>query len=103
MRAFLRLDTLATHEAAAGAVVMREPLRWKPGTHVEYSDLNAMLLGWIVERVSGQTLDQFAKTNVFDPLGMSQTMYLPPKPLHKRTAPSNLWHGVSISGAVNDQ
>jgi len=103
MRAFLRLDTLATDPATARAIVVSEPLRWKPGMRVEYSDLNAMLLGWVVERVSGQTLDQFARANVFDPLGMTQTMYLPPKAVHKRTAPSNLWHGVSISGAVNDQ
>src|SRR5256885_3670323 len=49
-RSFLRLDTLARDSSTARRIVMSEPLSWKPGTRVEYSDLNAMLLGWIVER-----------------------------------------------------
>ena len=103
MRAFIRLDTLAHDPASARAIVMREPLRWKTGSRVEYSDLNAMLLGWIVQKVSGMPLDRFAAANVFTPLGMTQTMFVPPRSVYRRTAPSNLWHGTSIAGMVNDQ
>jgi CubicO group peptidase (beta-lactamase class C family) len=103
LRAFLRLDTLARDSATARKLVLQEPLRWKTGVRVEYSDLNAMLLGWIVERVSGLPLDRFASAHVFAPLGMTQTMFLPPRSIHRRIAPTNLWHGVSIAGAVNDQ
>jgi CubicO group peptidase (beta-lactamase class C family) len=103
LRSFLRLDTLARDSATARQLVMREPLRWKPGTRVEYSDLNAMLLGWIVERVSSMRLDRFAAAKVFTPLGMEQTTFLPAHSLQYRTAPTNLWHGVSIAGSVNDQ
>src|SRR2546421_448950 len=53
LRAFLRLDTLARTAAEARQVVFREPLRWRPGSRMVYSDLNAILLGWVVERVSG--------------------------------------------------
>ncbi|MBI4420856.1 MAG: beta-lactamase family protein [Gemmatimonadetes bacterium] len=101
--AFLRLDTLARDAAGARQVVLQEPLRWSPGAHMEYSDLNAMLLGWIVERVSGQTLDRFVADQVFGPVRMTQTLFRPPRLLHRRAAPVNLWRGHPIAGAVNDQ
>jgi len=103
LRSFLRLDTLAHDSATARQLVMQEPLRWKPGTRVEYSDLNAMLLGWIVEQVSGTRLDRFAAANIFTPLGMRQTTFLPARSLQYRIAPTNLWHGAALAGSVNDQ
>jgi CubicO group peptidase (beta-lactamase class C family) len=103
LRSFIRLDTLARDSAAARQLVMRELLRWKPGTRVEYSDLNAMLLGWIVERVSGMRLDRFAAANIFGPLGMEETIFLPARSLQYRIAPTNYWHGASIAGSANDQ
>ena len=103
LRAFLRLDTLARDSATARKIVLHEPLRWKTGSRVEYSDLNAMILGWIVERVSGIRLDNFAVANVFTPLGMTQSTFLPPRSIHRRVAPVNLWRGTPIAGAVNDQ
>lgn len=45
----------------------------RPGTIFRYSDVNYILLGEIVRRVSGETLDTFARTNVFEPLGMLDT------------------------------
>ncbi len=103
LRAFLRLDTLAKDSAGARKVLMAEALRWKPGARVEYSDLNAMLLGFIVERVTGVRQDLFASSTIFSAIGMSQTTFLPPKSLHRRTMPTNNWRGTPISGAVNDQ
>jgi uncharacterized protein YbbC (DUF1343 family)/CubicO group peptidase (beta-lactamase class C family) len=59
-----------------------------PGERFVYSDINFLLLGEIVARVSGMTLDRYAKTHIFDPLGMRDTMFLPPEPLRPRIAPT---------------
>lgn len=48
-----------------------------PGSRFTYSDLGFILLGWIVEDVSGQPLDVFARDNIFKPLGMKDTLFRP--------------------------
>ncbi|MBL8512770.1 MAG: beta-lactamase family protein [Betaproteobacteria bacterium] len=48
-----------------------------PGTAFRYSDVNFILLGAIVERVSGESLDTFAQRRIFAPLGMTRSGYLP--------------------------
>lgn len=50
-------------------------LKSKPGDVYEYSNLGYLLLGQIVERVSGQTLRTFAEDRIFGPLGMSKTHF----------------------------
>jgi uncharacterized protein YbbC (DUF1343 family)/CubicO group peptidase (beta-lactamase class C family) len=59
-----------------------------PGERFVYSDINYFLLGEIVHRVSGQTLDRFARDRVFAPLGMKDTTFLPPESLQRRIAPT---------------
>jgi len=59
-----------------------------PGERFIYSDINFFLLGEIVGRVSGQPLDRYVKTHVFDPLGMKDTGFLPAEPLRARIAPT---------------
>jgi len=103
LRAGLRLDTLARDAAEARALVLAEPLRWPPDSRTLYSDLNAMLLGWIVEAVAGEPLDVFAAREVFGPLQMTSTQYRPPKALVPRIMPVGLWHGHAIAGEVHDQ
>ncbi|MDE3105094.1 MAG: sodium/solute symporter [Acidobacteriota bacterium] len=56
---------------------LTSPLTAAPGTHFEYSDVNFITLGALVERLSGQTLDVYAQQHIFTPLGMTQTRYLP--------------------------
>jgi CubicO group peptidase (beta-lactamase class C family) len=80
-----------------------QPLVRAPGDSAEYSDLNALFLGLIVEKVAGLPLDQLARREVFGPLGMTQTMYRPPSSLKRRIAPSGLWRGRPVPGDVNDQ
>jgi len=65
-----------------------------PGERFVYSDINYFLLGDIVKRVGGLPLDQFAKKHVFDPLGMKETMFAPPKSLEPRIAPTEHLRGV---------
>lgn len=50
---------------------------YEPGTRFLYSDVGYIVAAEIVRRVSGKTLDQFAKENIFAPLAMSATAYYP--------------------------
>lgn len=56
---------------------MDSPLVTTPGTHFEYSDINFITLGALVEKLSGETLDVYAEQHIFKPLGMTHTRYLP--------------------------
>ena len=59
-----------------------------PGERFVYSDINFFVLGEIVRRVTGQTLDQFARDRIFRPLGMRDTGFNPPASLRPRIAPT---------------
>jgi uncharacterized protein YbbC (DUF1343 family)/CubicO group peptidase (beta-lactamase class C family) len=59
-----------------------------PDERFVYSDINFFLLGDIVRRVSGDRLDRYAAAHVFGPLGMKDTMFLPPAALRGRIAPT---------------
>jgi SSS family transporter len=56
---------------------MNSPLTTTPGTHFEYSDINYIVLGALVEKLSGESLDDYATQHIFKPLGMAHTRYLP--------------------------
>ena len=103
LRAFLPLNTLTDNAADARAAVMSEPLRWRPGSRVEYSDLNAMLLGWLVEAVSEASLDDFVGREFYAPLGLTQTRYNLRREQRGRAAPINVWRGHPIQGVIHDQ
>jgi CubicO group peptidase (beta-lactamase class C family) len=62
------------------------PLGASPGERTAYSDFSAILLGLIIERISGQTLDAFVEQHVFAPLGMRETGF---RPLTWRDAAGN--------------
>jgi uncharacterized protein YbbC (DUF1343 family)/CubicO group peptidase (beta-lactamase class C family) len=59
-----------------------------PGERFVYSDINYVLLGDVVRRVSGMPLNEFARTHIFEPLGMKDTTFLPPASLRPRIAPT---------------
>ena len=59
-----------------------------PGETFVYSDINFFLLGDIVSRITGQSLDAYLKRMVFEPLGMKETGFNPPKALLPRIAPT---------------
>src|SRR5213080_1953500 len=71
----------------------REPLRSQPGTRFVYSDINYIALGEVVHRVSGLMLDEFAKRNLFAPLGMRDTGFRPEAKLRARIAPTEKRRG----------
>lgn len=53
------------------------PLESRPGEVFHYSDINYILLGALIENVTGDALDVYVQQNVFAPLGMADTRYLP--------------------------
>jgi len=59
-----------------------------PGERFVYSDINYILLGDIVRRVSGTPLNEFARKEIFEPLGMTDTMFLPAASIKPRIAPT---------------
>jgi CubicO group peptidase (beta-lactamase class C family) len=88
------------------AKALAEPLLTEPGTKVEYSDIGFILLGEIVERVTGKALDQFAHERIFAPLGMSNSLFDPPKNLLARIAPTEndtTFRKRLVHGEVHDQ
>ncbi|MCH2597775.1 MAG: beta-lactamase family protein [Pirellulales bacterium] len=74
----------------------------KRGTRFTYTDVGFIVLGKLVEKVSGQTLDEFAKTNVFQPLEMRETSFNPSAELRKRAAPTEQRDGKWLKGEVHD-
>jgi CubicO group peptidase (beta-lactamase class C family) len=81
------------------------PLDTLPGVRMLYSDIGAILLGKIVERVSGETLDRYLARHVFAPLGMVDTRYKLPSVERYRTAPTEIdpWRGRHLLGEVHDE
>lgn len=76
------------------AVIAREPLEFEPGTRCLYSNWGFPPLGRIIELVSGERYDQFVERRIFQPLGMTDTFYVPPLEKCERIAVSyNLEQG----------
>ncbi len=59
-----------------------------PGSGFVYSDVNFIVLGALVERVSGETLDEYVVRHIFQPLKMTRTRYLPPAAWRAKIAPT---------------
>jgi CubicO group peptidase (beta-lactamase class C family) len=67
------------------------PLRFEPGTRYHYS-VATDVLGALVERLSGQTLEQFFQARIFDPLDMHDTFFNVPESKVARLAGGHLWN-----------
>jgi len=63
--------------ATAHALACAQTVTHAPGTLFRYSDINYILLGQVVEKVTGVPLDSYAQAHIFAPLGMRDTGYLP--------------------------
>jgi CubicO group peptidase (beta-lactamase class C family) len=80
-------------------------LLYPPGTRRIYDDLGYILLGLIVESITGFTLDKYCENKIFEPLGMGETMFAPPKALLGRVVPTefNADRGGLLRGIVHDE
>ena len=85
------------------AVVATEPLERAPGVSARYSDLNAILMGLVIEEVEAEPLDLAAARLVFAPLGMRHTRFGAASGDLRQTAPSRMDRGVAVAGVVNDE
>lgn len=103
LRAYLPLYQTAVNRDSAIARLYREPLRRLPGRAAEYSDLNFLLLGLLVERVTGQPLERYVHDAVFEPAGLRHTDYRVADSLAARTAPTGSYRGRAVCCRVNDQ
>jgi beta-N-acetylhexosaminidase len=86
--------------------VIEEPLVREPGAQIEYSDLGFILLGRIVETLTGESLDTFAEKRILAPLGMSNAHFNPTKKLRARIAPTendNAYRKRLLRGEVHDE
>lgn len=87
-------------------MIFAEPLEYEPGAKVVYSDLGIILMAEIIQRLTGQPLDQLAEENIFDPLGMKNSMYKPPKKLWPEIAPTEVDNQMRhrlVQGEVHDE
>ncbi|MCV6966860.1 beta-lactamase family protein [Mycobacterium intermedium] len=74
------------------------PLESEPGTVFHYSDINYILLGALLEKITGETLDVYVQRKVFAPLGLQETSYLPPA---KACGPHTI-RGVAVGWAPGE-
>ncbi len=73
-----------------------------PGEHFVYSDVGFIVLGELVEKLSGMPLDAFATKHIFTPLGMTETAFRPRGRLQERAAPTVQRDGRWLIGEVHD-
>ena len=90
-------DTLS-----AIAVATREKPRVTPGTEFHYCDLNFILLGEIVRRVAQQPLNEFVAREIYAPLRLKDTGFLPSARLRPRIAPTQELPDGLLRGIVHD-
>ncbi len=74
-----------------------------PGSRFSYSDINFIVLGALVERVSGESLDQYCERHIFSPLKMRHTRFLPPAAWRAKIAPTQYDENEHmLRGVVHD-
>ena len=119
MRAGITIRHLLTHTSGLRPGIPKEP-EWSgyeagihraielepdgpPDRFFRYSDINFILLSEVVRRVSGMALNEFAAKNVFAPLKMDSTRFVPPEDWRSRIAPTEKGdNGVMLRGVVHD-
>jgi uncharacterized protein YbbC (DUF1343 family) len=84
----LDLKTAWKGRDSAYQMVMDQKPAFPPGSRFLYSDINFETLGFIVEKVSGMSLDEYAAKNIYEPLEMKDTRFLPPATWLPRIAPT---------------
>ena len=88
----------------ARRLIIETPLEAPPGTRTEYSDVGADVLGFVIEAIAGERLDQFVSRTIYRRLGLQNTMFLPGRARRARVAPTenNPPRGYPIRGEVHD-
>jgi beta-N-acetylhexosaminidase len=96
----------AKNERDLLARVMAQPLEREPGKQIVYSDLGFILLGKVIEALTGERLAAFAQRQIFAPLGMNSSSFNPPRSLRPRIAPTEQDQSFRkrlVHGEVHDE
>lgn len=88
-------------DAAMARIIAIRP-EAAPGDSFIYSDVGFIVLGELVRQVAGQPLDRFADEQVFKPLGLRETGFLPREELRERAAPTEKRDDLWMQGEVHD-
>ena len=101
---FFARDIL-TREAAL-RFIYSDTLRYRPGSRSVYSDFDMIVLGEVIESVTGEPLDEHLRDTVFAPLGMDDTGFRRPGTVDRAAAPTERdrsWRGRTLQGEVHDE
>lgn len=102
LRAYAPFFKQARTREAAIALLYTEQLVRRPGEKPVYSDLNAILMGLLLEAASGMSLERLVSREVFEPLELLGTTYRPTAQTRRKTVPTAVWRGQPVQGQVND-
>ena len=72
----LRNQPLENRKRLLREWIIEEPFAYEPGKGSIYSDLGFMLLEWVIEEKTGETLPEFAQKNFYGPLGLKRTFFM---------------------------
>ena len=90
---------------SARRLIVETPLANPPGEQTEYSDVGADVLGFVVEAIAGERLDQFVSRTVYRRLGLRNTVFTPSRERRSRIAPTENYppRGYPLRGEVHDE
>ena len=101
-RFYLEMEGRGAYESAIGDL----PLDYAPGARTVYSDIGVMTVAFIIEEVTGRSLDSLLEERVWAPLGMADTGFRPDLSLRTRIAPTEVdtvFRDIHVHGVVHDE
>jgi CubicO group peptidase (beta-lactamase class C family) len=102
LRPGLSLNPPWSGHARAIELAAGEKLQSAPGEVLRYSDINFILLGELVRRAGGAGVEEFARREIYEPLGMFDTRFMPGEELWPRVAPTQQTRDGMLRGVVHD-
>ena len=96
----MRFERLPTTVARTVQRFKSRTLHFQPGTEMRYSNSGYVLLGYIIEKISGESYDQFITKRIFQPLGMSHSGYDHPAEIVRNRASGYARQGNEIANCV---
>lgn len=102
----IRHDQPITKEMNLIPTAMKSELEAEPNQKVIYSDVGYIVLGELVQTVSGQPLDRYVKSTILKPMGLTSTMYRPPAGQKQRIAATEMQKNPPrglVWGEVHDE
>ena len=95
----------ARNTREARRLVLETPLEAEPGMGTQYSDVGADVMAFVIEKITGERLDQFVERTVYRRLGLRNTLFIPGRDQRSRIAPTGNHppRGYPLRGVVHDE